>query len=59
MKNWKTTLVGLLAGGTISIDAFINQGFTIGWKQAVVGLAIALIGALAKDHNVTGGTKPQ
>lgn len=57
MKSWKTTLVGLLTGGAISLDAFISQGFTVGWKQALVGLAIALIGAFAKDHNVSGGTK--
>lgn len=58
MKSWKTTLVGILTGGTISIDALINQGLTAGWKQALLGLAIAVLGALAKDHNVTGGTTP-
>ncbi len=59
MKNWKTTLLGLLGGGTISIDGIIHQGLTNGWHQAIVGLVIALIGFVAKDWDVTGGTKKQ
>jgi hypothetical protein len=59
MKNWKTTLLGLIAGGGISIDAIIHQGLTGGWKQALLGVAVALIGAFAKDNNVTGGTVKQ
>lgn len=59
MKNWKTTLAGLVLGGTISIDAVVEQGVTHGWRQALAGLAIGLIGAYAKDHNVTGGTTNQ
>jgi hypothetical protein len=51
ITNWKTTLVGILTGGTISIDAIITQGLTQGWKQAAIGLGIALLGALAHDSN--------
>ena len=47
--NWKTTLVGLITGGSISIDAIIREGLTTGWKQALVGLAVAILGALAAD----------
>lgn len=54
MRNWKTTLIGLLTGGGLSIDAIINQGITQGWKQALFGLAIILLGAFSKDHNVSG-----
>jgi len=59
LKNWKTTVTGLLLGGGISIDALIHQGLTVGWKQALVGLAVAVFAALAKDNNVTGGTVAQ
>ncbi len=58
-KNWKTTLIGAITGGTISLDAIVEQGFEKGWKQALIGVAIALLGAFAKDHNVTGGTVEQ
>lgn len=52
--NWKTTLAGAITGGTISIDALIETGLTKGWKQALVGLAIMLIGFFAKDGDTTG-----
>lgn len=58
-SSWKTTLVGLLLGGGISIDAFIREGVEKGWKQAVVGLVIVCLGALMKDHDVTGGKVQQ
>lgn len=54
MKSIKTTLIGLLAGGAISIDALVRMGFEQGWHQALIGLAIAVLGAYAKDHNVSG-----
>lgn len=57
MKNWKTTLIGILTGGGISIDAIVRQGFTEGWHQALIGLAIALLGLYAKDHNVSGSVQ--
>lgn len=53
MKSWKTTIAGLLTGGAISIDAIVQQGITVGWKQALLGLAIAVLGYLSKDHNAT------
>lgn len=59
MKNIKTTLTGALTGGAISIDAIIEQGFQHGWKQALIGLSIILLGLFAKDNNVTGGTIKQ
>ena len=58
MKNWKTTVVGILTGGSISINAIITQGLTQGWKQAALGLAIALLGALAHDANNPTPTAP-
>lgn len=50
MKNWRTTLAGLAAGG---FNLFANGN---SWKQVVMSLALAGVGLLAKDHNVTGGT---
>ena len=54
MKSWKTTLVGLVTGGGVSINAIITQGIEKGWKQALLGLLLAVLGALSKDHDVTG-----
>lgn len=54
IRNWKTTLLGLITGGSISIDAIIQQGITHGWKQALIGLGIILLGAFSKDHNISG-----
>ena len=51
MNNWKTTVVGVLTGGGISINAILVQGLTVGWKQALLGVGIALLGALAHDSN--------
>ena len=53
-KNWRTTLLGAITGGSISIDAIIKDGLTNGWKQALVGVAVILIGLFAKDSAVTG-----
>jgi hypothetical protein len=53
MKNWKTTLVGLIAGGSYSIDAILKDGLANGWKHALIGLAIALLGAFAQDSSNT------
>ena len=44
-------------GGGVSIDALITKGLTEGWHQALIGLAIAFLGVLAKDHNVSGTTQ--
>lgn len=57
MKNWKTTIVGALTGGGISIDAIVQQGLTQGWKQALIGLAVIILGIVSKDAGVTGVAK--
>lgn len=61
MKNWKTTLAGLLAGLPFAIDA-IMQAYTAGYFTGKTGwqlfgaIAVIFITTLAKDHNVTGGS---
>ena len=53
MKNWKTTLSGILAGGG-QILSFFGIPEPVGNAISVIGLF--LIGHFAKDKNVTGGT---
>lgn len=60
MKNWKTTVAGvgfavlnILLAGPQTPDGKIN------WSSFAVSAGIAALGALAKDHNVTGGTVQQ
>jgi hypothetical protein len=58
MKNWKTTLVGVL--GAIFYAIFpLFQGGPISGKDLIIAGAVAGIGALSKDFNVTGGTVVQ
>lgn len=58
MKNWKTTLVGaLLAAALITLN--LIQTGTVTLQNALIAGAIALLGSVAKDFNVTGGTTKQ
>jgi hypothetical protein len=64
MKNWKTTLAGLTVGLPVAWDAIVqayNAGAFTGKSglQLVAAIGIVLLGLVSKDHNVTGGTKPQ
>jgi len=50
--NWKTTLVGIGV-------AFLNlyaQGANP--KNAALSIALGVLGAVSKDFNATGGSKP-
>jgi hypothetical protein len=53
MKNWMTSLFGVGAG---ALNMFANG---VNWKQVLVSVALAALGIVAKDHNVTGGTIQQ
>ena len=55
MKNWQTTLTGIVGG---LLTAYANGGFH-DWKGLAQGAFVALLGLVAKDHNVTGGNKTQ
>jgi lysozyme family protein len=55
-KNWKTTLVGAVMGALIVGLQLIQTG-TTDLKTIAVAVAVALLGALAKDFNVTGTGK--
>lgn len=64
MKNWKTTLAGLLGGLIITFGPTVGarlQGdpaappITSG--NYLPGVAVAILGALSKDKDVTGGNR--
>lgn len=63
MKNWRTTVAGLIVFLPVAMDAILeayNAGaFTSkSGLQLFVAIGAIIIARLAKDHNVTGGTKP-
>jgi len=53
MKNWRTTLVGALLAVLTIIQPLIEDGSVTPIRIAIAG-AIALLGYLMKDFNVTG-----
>lgn len=53
MKNWKTTIAGL---GLAFINLYAG-GMTA--KNAALSVGLAALGAVAKDGDVTGGTREQ
>lgn len=64
MKNWKTTLAGLLAGVPIAAQAVLeayNAGALTGKTglQLILSIGLILLGAYSKDKNVTGGNIQQ
>lgn len=63
ITNWKTTLAGLAAGIPVGIDALVqayNAGAFNGktGAQLAAAIGIVLIGLFSKDHDVTGGSRP-
>ena len=53
--SWKTTVVGALLAIVIAVQPILATG-TIDWKAVILAALVALLGYLAKDSNVTGGT---
>lgn len=53
MKNWKTTLVGLLIAVLIAIQPIIETG-EAKWTAVILAAAIAAFGFIAKDFDKTG-----
>lgn len=53
MKNWKTTLIGIVGGALNLFASGVN------WKSVAMSAALAALGAVSKDSNVTGGTVQQ
>lgn len=61
IKNWKTTLFGLLAlvVGVIQTSHAPSIGAALMDPKVQMSILVALVGFFAKDHNVTGGTTGQ
>jgi len=67
MKNWKTTLAGLITGLPVAIDAIV-QAYTAGYFtdksgwQLAASLTIIVLGAVLRDKKVEpqqiGGSNP-
>lgn len=63
MKNWKTTLAGVLTGGPIiACQLFhicsVGHFGSTDWLAIISGVGAIITGTVAKDHDVTGGTRP-
>ena len=63
ISSWKTTVAGLIAGLPGLIDALIqayNAGFFTGKTgvELVASVGFIIFGFVSKDHDVTGGNKP-
>jgi hypothetical protein len=57
--NWMTTIAGLVPIAIAVLDGvqtLAGQNYTGNWKQDIGLFAAGLVGVLAKDFNVTGGT---
>lgn len=57
LTNMKTSAVGILGGLLgISTAGWLKEDGTVNWPAIAIGVAIAVLGVMAKDHNATGGT---
>lgn len=53
MKNWKTTLTGLLGAIAVSLIPVIrDSGFEL--ESIVIGATLGVLGFIAKDYDTTG-----
>ena len=61
MSNWKTTIGGVLPilYAVYKILSAIVEGTPIDLTEVIAMLGVGGGLVMAKDHNVTGGTKPQ
>ena len=52
MRSWKSTLLGFV----VAVLNIVQQGLHV--KSALLSVAIAALGAVVKDYNVTGASAP-
>ena len=63
MKNWKTTLLGLLAGTMMMVGGAIKEkqanpnASPVTFGNLAPAIALAALGLASKDHDSTGGTR--
>ena len=58
VKNWQTTVAGLIAG-LPQIIALLGLSIPTPFLNLITALGVIGIGYFAKDKDVTGGTKQQ
>jgi hypothetical protein len=57
LRNWQTTAAGVVAGlATVQTAGWTKPDGTPNWSAILLGCALAGLGAVSKQHNVTGGT---
>lgn len=56
MKNWKTTVSGIIGGVAFIVNSVFGLQLP---TEAILVTTVFLIGLFAKDSDVTGGTKQQ
>ena len=56
MRNWKTTLTGIILACMVAIQPLTEGEIDIkrDWHKFILAIGIAALGYLAKDHDVTG-----
>lgn len=58
MKNWKTTLLGVLgAAVTAAVGYYQQTGDVVNWQAYVSAAGMAALGYFAKDAGVSGPEK--
>ena len=64
MKSWKTTLMGILAGLAVTVGSAMQNRSTdpnsapVTAGNLIPGIAIAILGGLAKDYDKTNSPTP-
>ncbi len=53
MRNWKTTIVGLIGAIAIAIQPYLESG-AFDTKALITAAVVAAFGVIAKDFNVSG-----
>lgn len=51
--NWRTTVAGAIAAATQLYAAQVVSGH-VNWAAIIAAFCTAILGVVAKDHNVTG-----
>ena len=56
MKNWKTTLMGIVLASMLAVQPLADGDVNLkkDWHRFVLAISIAVFGYFAKDHDVTG-----
>lgn len=52
-QNWKTTAIGVCGAVAYWLATYLQSG-QFNLRDLVIGAAVAALGALAKDFNITG-----